>query len=116
MEQAPAEVAPLLDDAHVLVDRSSEARLLAELRALPANGQLVMARRAEPAVGWSRLATDPALRLVRWVRSERPDALTVRYAAAGRGAPAGTWVSAGGGPSCQGRASALRASRRPSSI
>jgi LuxR family transcriptional regulator, maltose regulon positive regulatory protein len=56
-QQAPAEVAVLVDDVHLLPAGSAGAGLLAELLgALPANAHLVLAGRREPALGWARLA------------------------------------------------------------
>lgn len=54
---APAEVALLLDDVHLLPPGSSGARLLDDLlRELPLNAHLVLAGRREPSVAWARLA------------------------------------------------------------
>ncbi|MGZ4666472.1 MAG: BTAD domain-containing putative transcriptional regulator [Frankiaceae bacterium] len=65
-QRAPAEVALLLDDVHLLPTGSPGAALLAELpRALPANAHLVLAGRADPPVGWSRLAAAGEVREIR---------------------------------------------------
>jgi len=65
-QRAPAEVALLLDDVHLLLPGSPGAALLAELvRTLPANAHLVLVGRGDPPVGWSRLAAAGEVREIR---------------------------------------------------